>query len=129
MEKKLTAMQILRDKLQRDIKIYNELCINTEVERTLLEDVITIIETEMLHIERGMIEDVYIDGNDEDKDAAKYYTETYKNEYDDVWVVTKSDLQNAIIEICEEQIKQCALVFEEDSQYEEDVFNSKNIAE
>ena len=47
----------------------------------------------------------------------------------DVWVVTKSDLQNAIIEICEEQKKQCALVFEEDSQYEEDVFNAKNIAE
>ena len=69
---KKTTMQILRDKLQRDIKIYNELCINTEVERTLLEDVITIIETEMLHIERGMIEDVYIDGNDEDKDATHF---------------------------------------------------------
>ena len=47
----------------------------------------------------------------------------------DVWVVTKSDLHNAIIEICEEQKKQCVLVFEEDSIYEEQILNSINIAE
>ena len=47
----------------------------------------------------------------------------------DVWVVTKSDLHNAIIEICEEQKKQCASIFDEDSIYEEQILNCKNIAE
>tara|TARA_R110002126_G_scaffold280573_1_gene428070 strand:+ start:84 stop:269 length:186 start_codon:yes stop_codon:yes gene_type:complete len=36
--------------------------------------------------------------------------------------------QNAIIEICEEQIKQCVLEFGADSISEEQILNSKNIA-
>lgn len=84
MGKKLTPMQILRDKLQHEIKIYNELCINTEVERLLLEGVINIINTEMLQIEREHIEDAVTWTSDRmrtkvlPKNIEQYFTQIYK---------------------------------------------------
>lgn len=39
------------------------------------------------------------------------------------------NISNAIIEICEEQKNECATIFDEDSIYEEQILNSKNIAE
>ena len=80
MEKKLTPMMQLREKLQH---VLNE---NTnggefvEGYNSALKNIIADIKVNMLPIEREMIEDVYLDGLDDDKDAITYYAETFKTE-------------------------------------------------
>ena len=82
MEKKLTAMQQNIEKINAFIKYVEKSDSTSDMKDSLLTIFNSIKNNaiSLLPIERAMIEDAYLDGNDDDKDAAKYFTQTYETE-------------------------------------------------
>lgn len=85
MEKKLTPMMQLREKLQRALNDKYNNGKHWEGYSLALKNIISNIETNILLIEREMIEDTFKDAQvlhqiNNQMRAEQYYTETFKTE-------------------------------------------------
>lgn len=80
MEKKLTPMMQLRKKLQEKLKLINDFDSTDVFSKSGLINAIHLINTEMLPIEREMIDNAFAAGAYCPEQFPTYFTKTYKTE-------------------------------------------------